>query len=196
MLSSKKQSVEKILEPLIGIFANVSPNTLTFLGIIPSVLFFVFIVSHFYELAIIAFLGNFFDFFDGMVARKYHKVTAFGGFLDSTMDRIADFLVITAFSFGGIVRWEITAPLLLVSYLTSYMRSRGELAKKQVSFAIGIIERTERLLLIILALVLCIFFPHFSVFSFTIAELVFIFLTILSAYTVWQRGLHAYNKLN
>jgi len=50
---------------------------------------------------------------DGMVARKYHKVTAYGGFLDSTMDRVADFLIITAFSFGGIVRWEIVAPLLL-----------------------------------------------------------------------------------
>lgn len=196
MLSSQKQSVEKYLEPFIGMFANVSPNTLTFLGIIPSILFFVFIVSHFYLLAMISFLGNFFDFIDGMVARRYHKVTPFGGFLDSTMDRVADFLIITAFAFGGIVRWEIVAPLLLCAYLTSYMRSRGELANKKVSFAIGIVERTERLMLIILALIFFVLFPHFIVFSLNIAEFVFLFLLILSAGTVWQRGMHAYQKLN
>src|SRR5579863_7156235 len=113
MLSAQKPTVEKYLAPLVKYLANVNPNTLTLIGSIPSLLFFIFLLYHWYLLAIIAFLGNGFDMLDGMVARKYHKVTKFGGFLDSTMDRVSDFLLITAFAFTGIVTWLIVAPLLL-----------------------------------------------------------------------------------
>src|SRR6185437_15617841 len=145
MLSEKKKTIEQYFNPLVIHLAHVSPNTLTLLGSIPPILFFVFMLYHWYILSLIALIGNGFDMLDGMVARRYHKVTNFGGFLDSTMDRVADFLIITAFAFSGIVGWVIIAPLLLFSYLTSYIRSRGELANTQVSFAVGLIERSERL---------------------------------------------------
>src|SRR5258708_36898853 len=134
MLSASKKTVEHYLNPFIKYFVAVSPNTLTLLGSIPSLLFFVFMIAHWYVLAFIALVGNGFDLIDGMVARKYHKVTKFGGFLDSTVDRIADFLIITAFGFSHIVSWQIVLPLLLFAYLTSYVRSRGELADTTVSF--------------------------------------------------------------
>src|SRR5579862_4764837 len=134
MLSRQKSTFEPYLAPFVKNLSKVSPNTLTLLGSIPPILFFVFILYHWYILALIALIGNGFDMLDGMVARKYHKVTNFGGFLDSTMDRVADFLIITVFAFTGIVRWEIVAPFLLFAYLTSYVRSRGELANPKVSF--------------------------------------------------------------
>ncbi len=130
-----------------------------------------------------------------MVARKYKKVTAFGGFLDSTLDRVGDFLIITSFSFAGIVRWELTIPLLLFAFLTSYIRSRGELAKPSVSFAVGIVERTERLIVVVLALVLHMFFPNYSFAGFNVMEVSFLFLGILSFYTVLQRVAHAHKNL-
>ncbi len=195
MLSKQKSSIEPYLEPLVKSLANVPPNTLTLLGSIPPILFFVFMLSHWYILALIALIGNGFDMLDGMVARKYHKVTNFGGFLDSTMDRIADFLIITAFAFSGIVSWVIVAPFLLFAYLTSYVRSRGELANPNVSFAIGLIERSERLILIFIALLIYILFPTINFFGFNIAEVSFIFLSLVSLYTVIQRIAHAYNKL-
>ena len=77
MLSYKKASVEKYLEPFVGLFKNVNPNVLTLLGSIPSLLFFVFLIMHWYVLALIAFAGSIFDLMDGMIARKYNKVTAF-----------------------------------------------------------------------------------------------------------------------
>jgi len=195
MLSAKKKTIEKYLNPFVKYLSGVSPNTLTLLGSIPPLLFFVLLYNHWYFWALIALIGNAFDLFDGMVARKYHRVTNFGGFLDSTMDRVADFLIITAFAFGGIVRWEIVAPFLLFAYLTSYIRSRGELANPKVSFAMGLIERSERLVLIFLALVFYMLFPTASFVGFNIAEVTFAFITLLSLYTVMQRVSHAYKNL-
>lgn len=195
MLSSQKSFIEPYLNPLVKHLASVSPNTLTLLGSIPPILFFVFMFYHWYFLALIALVGNGFDMLDGMVARKYHKVTNFGGFLDSTMDRFADFLIITVFAFAGVVRWEIVAPFLLFAYLTSYIRSRGELANSKVSFAVGLIERSERIVLIFFSLLLYIVFPAANFFGFNIAEVTFLFLTLLSLYTVIQRIAHAYKYL-
>lgn len=146
-------------------------------------------------LALIAFIGNVFDLVDGMVARKHKKVTAFGGFLDSTLDRVGDFLLITPFAFAGIIGWELAAPLLLFAFLTSYIRSRGELANPKVSFAVGIIERTERLLIIFVALLLYAIFPNLVLAGFNIIEISFTFLGILSFYTVLQRIAYAYKHL-
>jgi|SRR6185369_8119348 len=197
MLSNQKKSVEHILEPLIKPLARVNPNLLTLLGSIPSLLFFVFVLNHWYIPALIAFVGSAFDLLDGMVARKYNKVTLFGAFFDSSLDRVSDFLITSSFAFAGIVRWEITAPFLLFSFMISYTRSRSEtLAKdKTVSFAIGIMERTERLLLTILALILFILFPNTIFLKLNIAEWVFIILGVLSFYTMLQRILYAYKKL-
>jgi phosphatidylglycerophosphate synthase len=195
MLSQRKSHVENYLEPLARQLHGVNPNILTLLGSIPSLLFFVFLTMHWYAAALVIFLGNTFDMLDGMVARKYNKTTAFGGFLDSFMDRISDFLVITAFAFSGIVRWEIAAPLLLFAYLTSYARSRGELANTSISFAVGLIERTERLILIFIALLFYHFVPNLTVNGFNAAEIVFLIITVLSLITVLQRIIHAYRKL-
>ena len=195
MLSYKKPLIDKFFEPLITPFKHVNPNALTLLGSIPSILFFVFIVNHWYLAAVLAFLGTAFDMFDGMIARKYNKVTAFGGLLDSTFDRVSDFLMISAFAFGGIVHWKIAAPLLLVSFLISYVRTRSEAASHEVSFAVGIIERTERLIFVILGLIIYLFFPNIAIEGFNLAELVFLILLVLSVYTVYQRIAFAYKKL-
>src|SRR6266550_714760 len=176
MLSAQKSAIEKFLTPVVKYLANVSPNTLTLLGSIPPLLFFVCMIYHWYLVALIVFVGNGFDLLDGMVARNYHKVTNFGGFLDSTVDRIADILIITAFAFASIVKWEIVMPLLLFAYLTSYIRSRGELANPKVSFAVGLIERPERLVLIFFALLLYFLFPTANFLTLNIAEISFLFI--------------------
>jgi len=198
MLSDKKPQVEKYFEPLAKHLSFVNPNTLTLIGSIPPLLFFVFVIKHLYILAFIAFFGSLIDILDGMIARKYNKVTKFGGFLDSTMDRVGDFFIITAFSFGGIIRWEITAPVLLLSFLISYIRAQGGVRSNgDANFAlgVGIIERTERSVLALTALILYFFFPNISVLSFNIAEWCFILLGFLSFYTVLQRIIYAYKKL-
>ena len=196
MISNKKPLIERYFDPLAKLLSGVDPNLLTLLGSIPPILFFVFLIYKMYLLALVAFLGIVFDFVDGMVAKKYNKVTDFGGFFDSLIDRIADFLFISAFAFSGIARWEIIAPLLLSSFLTSYIRSRAGLATNSHNeFAVGLIERPERLGCIALSLVTYMLFPKFYVAGFNASELILIVLTVLSFYTTLQRVIYAYKKL-
>jgi phosphatidylglycerophosphate synthase len=195
MLTQYKKLAESFLEPAVKPLAKVNPNLLTLLGSIPSLLFFVAILNQHYILALLTSILHITDLLDGMIARKYKKVSAFGGFLDSTMDRIGDFFLITPFAFAGIVRWEIAAPLLLFSFMTSYIRSRGELANPNVSFAVGLIERTERILIIFVTVLLYILLPNFSFAGLNVVEYSFTLLLLLSFYTVLQRVAFAYKKL-
>lgn len=197
MLTALKPPAEKSLKPLAHFLRNVSPNAISLTGLLFPVLFFVFLVNRWYAPALFVFIFNGLDMLDGMVARAQGKVTAFGGFLDSTIDRFADFTVLVAFGFAGIVPWEIILPLLLLTYMISYIRSRTELASKDRSLvaSVGLIERTERLILIFLGLLAYAIFPNVLLFGQNIATLTFIILGVLSAVTVGQRVAFAYRKL-
>ena len=196
MLSTLKPHAEQALKPLASLLRRVSPNTITLTGLIFPVLFFIFLVQEMYLLALIAFIFNGLDMVDGMVARAQNKVTAFGGFLDSTIDRFADFTVLVAFGFAGLVPWEVILPVVLLTYLISYIRSRTELAAKGNLVAnVGFMERTERLLLIFAGLSLYAISPDTSLGKFNILEIMFVLLGVLSAITVGQRIAFAYKKL-
>ena len=196
MLIVFKPVAEKTLTPVARLLQNVPPNVLTLLGVVFPVLFFIFLLQEWYVPALVALVLNVADMLDGLVARSQNKVTAFGGFLDSTVDRFADFTVIAAFAFAAIADWKIVAPLLLLTYLISYIRSRTELAAKgNLVAAVGIIERTERLALTFIGLSLYAAWPHMTIFDLNFVALVFVVLIILSVVTVGQRILFAYRKL-
>lgn len=172
------------------------PMFITIAGAVPPVLFFIFVVFKLYILALFMFLGALLDVVDGFVARKQNKVTAFGGFLDATLDRVSDFFFIAAFAAGNIVSWGITVTLLLLSFLISYTKSRGELESKgTVSFKVGLVERPFRLAVVFLALLLYMLFPEMRVGENNIAQAIFLVLILLSGLTVAQRVLHAWRKL-
>jgi archaetidylinositol phosphate synthase len=196
MLTVLKPVVEKALQPVARLLKNVNPNAISLLGLLFPVLFFLCVMHELYALALVVFIFNGVDLLDGMVARATGKVTAFGGFLDSTIDRFADFTVIAAFGFAGIVRWNIIVPLLLVSFLISYIRSRIELAAQgKVTAAVGLVERTERLITVFVALLLYAIFPDITLWSLNLAEIALLILTALSVFTVGQRVMFAYKKL-
>ncbi len=196
MLSTFKPYIDKTTQKLVSPLANVSPNLLTIIGIVPSILFFILILNHLYVWALVIFLGNAFDTLDGAVAKRFNKKTPFGGFLDSTFDRIADFFIIMSFAFANIVRWQICVLLLAISYLVSYSRSRAELASstRQI-FAVGLIERTERLTVIFLSFFGYFLLPNFTFGNLNLLEIVFIVLILLSIVTFLQRVAAAYKRL-
>ena len=196
MLSDKKPIIENYLKPLIKPLSGINPNFLTLIGSIPPLLFFVLVVYGYYNFALLIFPFLAIDLLDGLVARMTGKVTSFGSFFDSTMDRISDFLIISAFGFAHIVRWEIIVLFLFVSFLVSYVRSRGELAgNKTISFDIGLIERPERLIGVFIGLVGFVLAPSFVFWDYNIPELVFLLLFLLSSITFLQRTMWAYRKL-
>src|SRR5438045_7982896 len=82
-----------LLDKIVGAIAatGINPNFLTFLGLVVNfgaAAFFA--VGGFRTGAIIIFCAGFLDMLDGQVARKQNRVTAFGAFYDSTLDRYAD----------------------------------------------------------------------------------------------------------
>jgi archaetidylinositol phosphate synthase len=199
MLTPLKPLAEKAIQPLALLFRQVNPNVVTFFGMVFPALFFWFVLEGWYVVALVVFVLNLVDMLDGAIARQQNKVTAFGGFLDSTIDRFADFTLLAAFAFGGIVSWNIIAPLILLSYLISYIRSRTELAAKgQLQASVGIVERTERLVAVFAALALYALFPDFQAggsLNLNLAELLMIVLSVFSFVTVVQRVQFAYKHL-
>lgn len=199
MLTVFKPKAEKALQPIATLLKNSNPNALSALGLVFPVLFYLFLINDMYVLALITFIFNAVDMLDGMVARATNKVTAFGGFLDSTIDRFADFVVIAAFGFAGIVSWGIILPLIMLTYLISYMRSRTELAALgsgvKLTASVGIIERTERLVAIFIGLLGYTLIPSVHILDFNVMEMVCLILMVLSVITVYQRTMFAYQKL-
>jgi CDP-diacylglycerol--glycerol-3-phosphate 3-phosphatidyltransferase len=94
------------------------------------------------------------DSLDGTMARLSGRSSAWGAFLDSTLDRIADAAI-----FAGLALWFVTQDDLLgvglslgalvLGQVVSYARARAEGLGAQA--AVGIAERTERLVVVLVA---------------------------------------------
>ena len=94
--------------------------------------------------------SGFFDALDGVLARIYGQTTIFGGFLDSLLDRYADAIVLSGVILGGLCD-PFTGLLAVVgSLLVSYSRARAEAAGVKME-TVGIAERAERLIILMLA---------------------------------------------
>lgn len=190
MLTAHKTKLTPLLDIISAPFLWINPHYITLVGLFFSFLFFLSVLGKFYVLALILVFGQIFDAMDGYIARKMGKVSKFGGVLDSTVDRASDFFIITAFGFSNLVSWNIVLPLLLSSFLVSYIRSRADLEGK------GLIERSERLVIIFTSFFLFLLFPNFSFFGYSLLDTVFLTLAILSFFTFLQRITLAYKKLH
>src|SRR5437867_11853031 len=97
--------------------------------------------------------SGFFDLVDGRVARARNKVTRFGGFYDSVVDRYSDasqFLGLLVFYARG-ARFSyvlLTAFVMISAIMVSYTRARAE--SLIGSCRVGFMERPERLVLVII----------------------------------------------
>lgn len=190
MITKLRKKVNKLLLYIGRLFTllNISPNLLTILSLITMVLGFYLFIAHgmltMYILLIV--LSSFLDIADGAVARYSGKVTKFGGFLDSTTDRINDFILIISLKYMGFDELMVYV-LVILSFLISYSRARAEGLGLKIE-GIGIIERGERILFLVL-IIIC------SSFIFNIAEIIFYTLIILSTITLIQRVLFIYRGL-
>ena len=139
--------------------------------------------------AFLLLLSGFCDALDGIIARLYQQTTAFGGFLDSLLDRYADATVYAGIIIGGLcdVLWGLIA--LAGSLLVSYSRARAEAAGVKME-SIGLAERAERMIILAIASIAALFWPSFTVMNWAV-----ILLAVLSNLTVVQRSVHAYGKL-
>src|SRR5437868_1163222 len=144
--------------------ARISPNVLTFLGlVIDTVAAFLFGYATaenqarmFLYAGLVIIGAGFFDLVDGRVARATNQVTQFGAFFDSVVDRYSD----VALFFGLLVYYAranrffyvvLVAVVMTGSVMVSYTRARAE--SLIGACRVGFMERPERLVLVIIGAV-------------------------------------------
>src|ERR1700685_104313 len=133
---------------------GLTPNMFTFLGLaVNSWAAAFFAMGRFRAAAAVLFLAAFLDMADGQVARRVGRVTAFGAFLDSTLDRYSDLalymgLVVYYTLVGRPFYMALAAVAMASSFMVSYSRARAE--SLIPSCKVGFMERPERLVLLIM----------------------------------------------
>ena len=133
---------------------GVNPNILTFIGFGINVLAaYLFATGYFRWAGVTIIFAGIFDMADGRVARLQGRVTPFGGFYDSVMDRYSDLCVLIGLLiyYGRINRFfyvSLVAVAMIGSVMVSYSRARAE--NVIPSCKVGFLERPERVVLIII----------------------------------------------
>ena len=175
------KSVAKILSKI-----GITPNLATFLMLIFAVLSFVALVcfSNLFLFSILVFVTGFLDGVDGAIARLKGKETLFGGFFDSVMDRMSEFVIFFALLFyswnhllWGLIDMKL---IIFISFLSSlmisYIRSRAEVIFKG-DFDFGLMARSERLFYLFITMMVANFFGYVNEFLF-----IFMLLVIATAF--------------
>ncbi len=137
--------------------AGVHPNILTGIGVSINVgCGVLFGIGEFFLAGVVLIVANLFDMLDGNVARQSGNVTKFGGFLDSSLDRLSDmvaFLGIMMFYAGNSPQHSLLNVFLagvgmIASVMVSYTTARSE--GLGVKANVGFLQRPERIVLLII----------------------------------------------
>ncbi len=134
--------------------ARIHPNVLTFIGLLINVgAAWLLAVGQFRWAGAVIIGAGLFDMVDGRVARATNRVTRFGGFFDSVLDRYSDLglLVGLLVWYGSINRSPyvvLTAVAMMGSVMVSYTRARAE--TEIPTCKVGFMERPERVVLMII----------------------------------------------
>ena len=153
------RGAQRIIDAMVRWLAHghINPNFLTVIGVAINVgCGLLFGLGHFFWAGIILIVANLFDMLDGQVARLSGRVTTFGGFLDSSLDRLSDMVVFIGLmvfyarntQYHSTLNVFLTGAALMGSVMVSYASARAEslIAKCDVGF----LRRPERVVLLII----------------------------------------------
>ena len=153
MVSSKfkkqfENLVKKTLSPLAKL--GILPNHITLAGLFVAVLSSWFYADwngnplYLIYAGLTIILSGLLDAIDGVLARTTGKVTRFGGFFDSVLDRYSDILFLSGIIIGGLCNIGAGVLALAGSLMVSYARSRAEMEGVKMA-GVGFFERGERI---------------------------------------------------
>lgn len=152
-----KDAVRATLRPIVAlaIALHLTPNTITVIGVLITLAASILVGAGWLLLgAAVLTAGSLLDAVDGALAREQGGGTAFGSFLDSTLDRVSEaILYIGVAAWFLFVREDPAWPVLVTlvalagSFLVSYSRARAE--GIGLTASVGLAPRTERLVLVI-----------------------------------------------
>ncbi|WP_017587377.1 phosphatidylinositol phosphate synthase [Nocardiopsis ganjiahuensis] len=151
--------ISRVTAPLGRSLARIglTPNIVTVIGaagVVVSALYF-YPRGQLYAGSVVITVFALFDMLDGAVARAKDSASAFGAFLDSSLDRVADAAIL-----AGLMWWFVgegddpmlaglTLFCLISGFMVSYIKARAE--GLGVNCDVGVAERTERLVIILVA---------------------------------------------
>jgi CDP-diacylglycerol--glycerol-3-phosphate 3-phosphatidyltransferase len=176
--------------------SRLTPNAITVTGLALSAGAAVLVTQRLFFLAGVAFvLGSLMDVLDGRYSRMSGKGTPFGAFLDSTLDRVQEGIVLTAVAAYFAERGDelaVGAVVLSVvgSYMVSYTRARAEALG--VECKVGIATRAVRVVILSAGLV---FAKGAGVGDFELLEPAMYVMAALTIFTTFQRVLHVRRQL-
>ena len=178
-----KNLFRRIVQPIVNFFIKlkIHPNALTLAGFfIACISGYFYAKGHFFLGLLFLILSGINDTFDGMVARQTNKVTLFGAFFDSNIDRFNEFAVLFGIGYffntwGMYLYSYLTFAAIFFSVMISYARARAE--GLQIKCSEGLMGRVERVVFIIIA----------SFFPLNIFKYMIILYTVLTFITVIQR---------
>jgi len=213
VLNRFRHIADKITKSQVKFFVRIGikPNALSIIGlafgIFASITFA--LPQYFIDTAVWAwvppvlyFLSGYFDLIDGSVARITGTSSKFGGFLDSTLDRIGDSAAIIGIMIGNMlwvgnlqVNYVIGFIAICVTILISYTRSRAE-NEGVIMKGVGLMERGERFFALLGGLIVEAILrgtvPQYNQYFFPIFFCIYLFLCF---FTVMQRIIHSYKWL-
>ena len=176
--------------------SRLTPNAISTTGLVLNVAAAVLITQRLFFLAGVAFIvGSVMDTLDGRYSRMSGKGTMFGAFLDSTLDRIEEGVVLTAVAWYFAERGDELAAAACVitvlgSLMVSYTRARAEALG--VECKVGIATRAVRVVILSIGLV---FAKGASLGDFSLLEPAIYAMAVLTTFTVLQRVLHVRSAL-
>ena len=154
-----KPAVTKVITPIASaaLRVGITPNGVTWAGAIGVVAssFYFYPRGNFFWGTLIVCLFALSDLFDGTMARISHQgISKWGGFLDSTIDRVTDASVLIGVTLYLIDVSDPLVPVILFTLVTGmlvpYIRAKAE--SIGIDCSGGIAERTERLVLALCAI--------------------------------------------
>ncbi|MBX5468443.1 MAG: CDP-alcohol phosphatidyltransferase family protein [Thermoleophilaceae bacterium] len=177
--------------------SRLTPNAISLTGLVLNVAAAVLVTQRYWLLAGITFIvGSIMDTLDGRYSRMSGKGTPFGAFLDSTLDRAEEGIVLTTVaayfaSRGQDFAAAATAWTIGASLMVSYARARAEALG--VECKVGFANRATRVVILSTGL---LFAKGASLGDFSLLAPAIYVMAVVTTITVLQRVLHVRRELN
>src|SRR3954451_12891611 len=176
--------------------SRLTPNAISLTGFVLNLVAAALILDRLFFLAGVAFIvGSVMDTLDGRYSRMSGKGTQFGAFLDSTLDRIEEGVVLAAVAWyfadiGDSVAAAFCVVAVLGSLMVSYTRARAEALG--IECKVGLATRPVRVVILSIGLV---FAKGAGIGDFELLAPAVYVLAALTAFTAVQRVWHVRSEM-
>ncbi len=186
--AATKEKARRAIAPVVRVLARtgLTPNMLTIIGmVLNGVVGLVIAAGHPQVGGVLLILTSLFDMFDGALAKATGRGSKFGAFLDSTLDRYSEALVLLGLLWLAVQRgWTLDIFLCYVvivgSLMVSYTRARAE--GLGLECRVGLLGRPERIIVLCIGLILNLLTPALVV------------LAVFTNFTAVQRIVHVWRS--